>query len=192
MAVRPIRVSTAIRRATSGASSRQRSTGQETSPYSKAKDWREGSELVLSYYAKHVGCRIADLGYRVPEPLRAFLDGQGEPSGFAFNFEVSGKLAGINAILKENPTPQGTAGNLMLGDVNGDGDPGRPSPDRARQLDQLPRASGLLGVANRLSTLLDQPDRTRRRAAQGRTGGARGTPPGFPTGTASGNLVLRS
>ncbi len=67
------------------------------------EDWREGSELVLSYYAKHVGGRIADLGYRVPEPLRAFLDGQGEPSGFAFNFEVSGKPAGINAILQENP-----------------------------------------------------------------------------------------
>jgi hypothetical protein len=81
-------------------------------------DWEEGQGLVLSYYAKHVGCRIADLDYRVPDPLRAFLDGRSEPSGFAFNFEISGMLAGINAILKENPTAQGTSGNLMLGDVN--------------------------------------------------------------------------
>jgi hypothetical protein len=82
-------------------------------------DWEEGSLLVLSYYAKHVGCRIADLGYRVPDSLRAFLDGRDEPSGFAFNFEINGALAGINAILKENPTDQGTSGNLMLGAVNG-------------------------------------------------------------------------
>jgi hypothetical protein len=82
------------------------------------EDWEEGSTLVISYYAKHAGCRIADLGYRVLDPLRAFLDGHGEPSGFAFNFEISGKLAGINAILKENPTAQGTSGNLMLGRVD--------------------------------------------------------------------------
>jgi hypothetical protein len=80
-------------------------------------NWEEGSRLVLSYYAKHVGCRIADLDYRVPESLRVFLDGQAEPSGFAFNFEISGMLAGINALLRENPTAQGTSGNLMLGDV---------------------------------------------------------------------------
>jgi len=82
-------------------------------------DWREGQNLVNCYYAKHAGCRIADVGYRVPDSLREYLDGVGEPVGFAFNFELSGFLAGLSAILKENPTLDGTSGNLGLGGVHG-------------------------------------------------------------------------
>jgi len=92
-------------------------------------DWEQGALLVNCYYAKHAGCRIADMGFRVPDSLRAFLDGRDEPAGFAFSFEVNGYLAGINAILQENPTPQGTSGNLMLGRVEGmmTRDEGRPT-----------------------------------------------------------------
>jgi hypothetical protein len=92
-------------------------------------DWEQSTYFVNCYYGKHVGCRIADMGLRVPNSLRAFLDGRDEPAGFAFNFEVNGRLAGINAILQENPTAQGTSGNLGLGRVNGrmTRDGGRPT-----------------------------------------------------------------
>lgn len=82
-------------------------------------DWQAGAALVTCYYAKHAGCRIADLGFTVPASLRAFLDGRAEPAGFAFNFEINGALAGINAIVKENPTALGTSGNLAVGAVRG-------------------------------------------------------------------------
>jgi hypothetical protein len=82
-------------------------------------DWRTGQHLVTCYYAKHAGCRIADVGFRVPDSLGDFLDGREEPAGFAFNFELSGFLAGLNAILKESPTEHGTSGNLAVGQVNG-------------------------------------------------------------------------
>lgn len=62
-----------------------------------------GSVDVLRYFGKHVGCRIAEKGFKVPETLRAFLDRGDEPRGFVFSLEISGDLAAVSADMRERP-----------------------------------------------------------------------------------------
>lgn len=78
-----------------------------------------GALDLLRYFGKHVGCRIAEKGYAVPPPLRAFLDGRHEPLGFVLSFEVNGRFSALNDIIRGHPTKHGTAGNLYLGPVTG-------------------------------------------------------------------------
>ena len=82
-------------------------------------DWRAGTDDVLRYFVKHIGSRIAEHGYAVPSPLIDFLDGGGDPLGLACGFEINALHAEINTILRENPTPEGTSGNLFQGPVTG-------------------------------------------------------------------------
>jgi hypothetical protein len=83
-------------------------------------DWQTGTTQLLRYFVKHIGCRIADAGFTVPDALREFLDGRGEPVGLVCSFEINGVFCGISAIAKSNLTEYGTAGNLYLGPVTGE------------------------------------------------------------------------
>jgi hypothetical protein len=66
-------------------------------------DHEVGSALAVGYFVKHIGCRIADYGFQVPQPPRDFLDGRSEPAGLAISFEMNGMLAGVHAIMRLNP-----------------------------------------------------------------------------------------
>jgi hypothetical protein len=77
--------------------------------------YQVGSFNVLRYFGKHVGCRIADVGFAVPETLPAFLDGREEPAGFVYSFEINEDLAMVTATMRENP--QDGTGFLGLGPV---------------------------------------------------------------------------
>jgi hypothetical protein len=79
------------------------------------EDYELGSYQLLSYFAKHIGNRIADCGFTVPASLRGFLDRGEEPVGFAFSFEINADLANVVAIMRENP--QHGTGFLGLGPV---------------------------------------------------------------------------
>lgn len=82
--------------------------------------WQTGRTHLLGYFIKHVGCRVADTGYEVPDGFREYLDHGIWPPGLVISFEINGVHVGLNAIIKNHPTAQGTAGNLWLGGIGGE------------------------------------------------------------------------
>jgi hypothetical protein len=82
--------------------------------------WEELAAGITSYFVKHIGCRIADCGFEVPRSFGAYLEGGEFPPGLVLSFELDGVFSAVNSMLKENPTPQGTSGNLFLGPITGE------------------------------------------------------------------------
>jgi hypothetical protein len=83
-------------------------------------DWRDLVEGVCRYFVKHIGCRIADRAYEVPRSFAVYLDGGDFPPGLVLSFELDAVFGAINRMLKKNPTPHGTSGNLFLGPIIGE------------------------------------------------------------------------
>ncbi|MEX2106774.1 MAG: hypothetical protein WD810_07735 [Solirubrobacterales bacterium] len=83
-------------------------------------DWASLAEKVCRYFVKHIGCRIADCGFEVPSSFACYLDGGEFPPGLVLSFELDAVFGAINQLLKENPTPHGTSGNLFLGPITGE------------------------------------------------------------------------
>ena len=73
--------------------------------------WECGRNGLLRYMAKHVGCRLAENGIEVPEPIREYLDGGREPTGeLSWEWEIRADIAKMtNAELAE--------GSMWLGAV---------------------------------------------------------------------------
>jgi hypothetical protein len=66
---------------------------------------------LLRYWTKHVGCRLAENGIEVPEDLRSYLSGDGQPRDvLALEIEIRSDLAAISR------SGMG-GGGLGLGDV---------------------------------------------------------------------------
>jgi hypothetical protein len=53
--------------------------------------WVDGSQALLRYMVKHIGCRLADAAVEVPSGLVAFLDGQSELC-LLFGWEIRADL----------------------------------------------------------------------------------------------------
>jgi hypothetical protein len=82
--------------------------------------WKQEADRVLRYFAKHIGCRIAECRFEVPPEFTEFLDGGEFPPGLICSFEIDGAFAAINSMLVNNPTGHGTSGNLGLGPITGE------------------------------------------------------------------------
>jgi hypothetical protein len=83
-------------------------------------DWQKLAEDVCRYFVKHIGCRIADCGFAVPDSFRAYLDAGEFPPGLVLSFELDAVFGAVSWMLKQKPTPQGTSGNLFLGPISGE------------------------------------------------------------------------
>lgn len=72
-------------------------------PFSEIyEDPAKGCNDLLGYFVKHLACRIADVGYAVPQGLIAFLGGF-EARGLVAQLWVDGRLAAISEIMRQNP-----------------------------------------------------------------------------------------
>lgn len=80
-------------------------------------DWASLAEGVCRYFVKHISCRTADCGFKVPNSFACYLDGGEFPPGLVLSFELDAVFSAINQLLKENPTQLGTSGNLFLGPI---------------------------------------------------------------------------
>jgi hypothetical protein len=52
-------------------------------------DWRPARENLAKYYVKHIGCRLADAGIKVEQPILDYLDGRSSSlTGLNMQFEI--------------------------------------------------------------------------------------------------------
>jgi hypothetical protein len=63
--------------------------------------WRTAKDDLAKYYVKHIGCRLADAGIKVEQPILDYLDGRSRHlSGLQMRFGIHGGILAINEHLK--------------------------------------------------------------------------------------------
>jgi hypothetical protein len=58
-------------------------------------DWEEGVELLIRYWVKHVGCRLAGVGATIRPELIEFLDGSPGLKHLQMGFEIREDIVAV-------------------------------------------------------------------------------------------------
>jgi hypothetical protein len=78
--------------------------------------WRIAKEELAKYYVKHIGCRLADAGIKVEQPVLDYLDGRSRHlSGLQLRFGIHGGILALDEHLRTHGDSFG--GGLWMGDV---------------------------------------------------------------------------
>jgi hypothetical protein len=80
--------------------------------------WRTSRDDVMRYYVKHIGCRLAEGGAKVPRTFIEFLDGHApNPLGLTLTVEIRLDIVEMERHLREAHGV--TGGSVRLGDLEG-------------------------------------------------------------------------
>ena len=78
--------------------------------------WRTAKENLAKYYVKHIGCRLADAGIRVEQPMLDYLDGRSHRlSGLQMRFGIQGGILALTEHMRSHGDSFG--GGLWMGDL---------------------------------------------------------------------------
>jgi hypothetical protein len=78
--------------------------------------WRSARENVAKYYVKHVGCRLAQAGIKVEQPILDYLDGRSKVlAGLEMTFEIRTDIVALMEHLRLHSEDFG--GMLWMGDL---------------------------------------------------------------------------
>jgi hypothetical protein len=80
------------------------------------RTWRTAKENLARYYVKHIGCRLADAGIRVEQPMLDYLNGRSRRlSGLQMRFGIQGGILALTEHLRSHGDAFG--GGLWMGDL---------------------------------------------------------------------------
>jgi hypothetical protein len=80
--------------------------------------WRSARENVAKYYVKHIGCRLAEAGIKVDQPVLDYLDGRSAGmTGLEMHFEIRGDIVAVFQHVRSRHGEDFSQG-LWMGDLH--------------------------------------------------------------------------